>query len=500
MGLGEALVFGTSWIRSGRPGRGLRQLALAEVGAAAVAALPVAMHYGHSRGFLEEDLPMLKLTRLPAIAVAPTVGAWFTEDGMNGAEWAAVLPLLVAPAALGLLFLRRAGRSPRSLLAVALGPAGVALGFACARLGWWSGLDAAIIPVLAAATWLVGSAFKGRLPFWTWAVFCGLLLLPGTLQVWPAAESGAPNALNESEVIGLINRDLARWLANHTDASKAALLAPPDATPALYYYSDLRGLATLGWENREGIGAAIRIVSASTPEEALELISRRGITHILIPSWDSYLLSYARVGMGQVEGSFLGQLHAFDLPTWLRPVAYPLPSIGGFEGQSITIFEVVDDQDEPTAGSRLAEYFVEMEHPDFASAASQKLRRFPGNLSALIARAEVENARGSGADFTRAVDAIVPRVSGPADAGLPWDRRVSLAIVLAQGKRFELSRSEAKRCLDEIDDSKLRDLPPLVLYRFEVLIRAIGLEIPDPRLRNLAMELLPPAYSSRLAR
>ena len=259
-----------------------------------------------------------------------------------------------------------------------------------------------------------------------------------------------------------------------------------------------RGLPSLSTENLDGLRATIRIASASTPEEAKELIDRRGITHIVMPSWGSSLEFYARTGMGKIEGTFYERLIYWRLPPWLKPVPYQLPAIAGFEGQSITILEVVDDQTDVALLSRIAEYFVEMGQLDQAVSAGQALRRFPADLGALTARVLVEMAHGDKETSERTVESLLRRLSSGADRALPWDRRVSLAVVLALNKHADLARAQVQRCLGDVDEAKLRSLTTESLYRLQVLCRAYGLEIPDQRLHRLALGLLPPDLQSRL--
>jgi hypothetical protein len=324
------------------------------------------------------------------------------------------------------------------------------------------------------------------------------MLVLGAMQIVPPADAGMKNALDESELLGLIERDLARWLATHTGPGEAVILAPHNETTTLHYFGGLRGVATLGWENRSGLEVAVRIVSASTPEEAKELIERRKITHIVIPSWDSYLDVYARMGMGQLEGTFLKTVHDWNLPPWLRPVPYQLPTISGFEGQSVVILEVVEDQDSAAALSRIAEYFVEMGQLELAASAGQALRRYPADLGALVARAQVEIARGDTAGFARTVELLQRRLSGGADRVMPWDRRASLAVVLARSEHPDLAREQVRRCLAEVDEAKLRSLNSGSLYRLQVLGKAYGLRIADQRLHKLALDLVPSDLRSRL--
>jgi len=407
-----------------------------------------------------------------------------------------LLPLVMLVPAVVILVLRVFGPEKRAALCLALGPALVALGFAFRELSWWNGLDSALLALsmMVVAT-LHGSARK-RLVVWSSASVAAVIGVLGAIQLWPSAGSGG--TLMSADVIGLVERDLAYWLSQHVGQDGAIVLAPPNATTALYYYGGIRGLGTFDWESRDGIRAAVRIVSALTPEEAQELINGRGITHIVIPVWDPYLDAYARVGEGQVGSTFLERLHLWVLPRWLRPVPYLIPSISGFEGQSVAVMEVVDEQDDATAASRLAEYFIAMGQMDLASNAGIGLRRFPADLGALLARTEIAIAQNDSDEFSRTFEVLLRRINGGADQALPWDQQVGLAIVLAQAHHVDLARIRLKKCVDEIDEEKLRLLSTNSLYRFQVLRRALGMEIKDPRLRDEAMDLLPADLRERL--
>jgi hypothetical protein len=89
-------------------------------------------------------------------------------------------------------------------------------------------------------------------------------------------------------------------------------------------------------------------------------------------------------------------------------------------------------------------------------------------------------------------------LSSGSNRGLAWDRRVSLAVVLALGGRGDLSRAQVKRCLGEASEERIRFLTTESLYHLLALGKRGGLEIPDTRLRALALRLLPAELSERL--
>jgi hypothetical protein len=130
----------------------------------------------------------------------------------------------------------------------------------------------------------------------------------------------------------------------------------------------------------------------------------------------------------------------------------------------------------------------------------QKLRRYPGDLGALVARAQIETARDETEAFAGTVTRILSRVSAGADGRLPWDRKASLAIVLAQGQHMDAARAELQKCLAAVDDPKLRSLSTTSLYHFLILAKALGLGITDPQLNQLSLNLLPSEVRGRFER
>jgi hypothetical protein len=489
LGGAELLAVLSARLQGTPPERGAAVLARTVLAALALAALPAAMIATHSLGFLTVEVGAMRLSAAPGSPTAANLWAWLLQNGFTPAAWAALLPLLLLVPAVAFLVLPATPRPLRVALALALGPVLVAAGFACRQINGWNGFDAALLPLLAATA--AAALPRPRLVLGVAAGALVLVLLPGFVRLWPELPSAGAYALGEADVQGLVERDLSYWLAQHVGPAGALVLAPPDTTVALHYYADIRGLGTFGWEDHDGLTAAVRMVSASTPEEAQELFTRRGVTHVVIPSWDPYMDAYARWGQGELEGTFLERLRQWNLPAWLRPVPYLIPTIPGFEGQSVTVLEVVDDQDAATAASRLAEYFVAMNQLDLAANAGQALRRFPADLGAVLARTEVAVAEGDADETARTLEVLLRRIAGKADRELPWDQRVALAIVLAQTHHLDLARERLRDDLAAAGDDELRSLSTSALFRLEILRRAVGLEFPNARLRDEARALLP---------
>jgi hypothetical protein len=492
LGWGVWVSWACGWASGGsaRPGpRGALLLAAATL---AVAALPVTARLIHTEVSLSANVAALRLTRLATGTAAQNLLALLTRDGLSAALVSTLLgvALLAVPAVLV------ARRRVSGLAALALGPALAFAVMGCVQLSAWTLADAAVVVAVAATTFeLSGAPRLGRTAWWVLIAVC---LAPGAILCLPRAETESTSALLDSEVVGLVDRDLARWLAARSGEGSDIVLAPPTTATALYYYGSLRGLATLDPENREGIQAAVRMVSATTFDEASNLFTRRGVTWVVLPSWDPQLDTFARLGLGNADASFVGALHHWSLPDWLRPVPYPIPSIEGFEGQMVAVFKTTDDQDEALRMSRMASYMIESERLDYAAAAAGVLKKFQTDLSALVARAEVAVARKDREELNPLIEQIVRRLSSPAEKSLPWDRRVVLAVVLAQAQKIDLARAQLKKVLEQSDYNKLRDISTGTLYHLEVLRHILSMEYPDPSLGDRALGLLPPEAAERL--
>jgi hypothetical protein len=501
IGAGELLARATSWFSGERPSWKARDTIMTVLAAAGVAIVPAIMWKTGNMGFLARQSTWARLTGLPGGAVAAGSGAWLVRDGLGLAAWATLLPIVAAALALWLVFRRSTGPRARASLAVASGPVLVAFGFAFGRLGWWSVFDCMFLALIVAA--LSGEGALAGSPI-RWILIAVTLAFSaaGATQLVPRGVIGPTLRLTPGETEGIVDRALAHWLARRAGVEGTVIYAPPAETTGLCFYGSLRGIGTFAPDNTDGFRAALNIAAAPTMEEAQRDLQARGVEYVLIPSWDPFFDEFAKRYLDKRFAGrpnfFVGELRRFDLPTWLWPVPYQMPVAGGFAGQSVLVLQVVDEQGPAAAASRLAEYLVETGNLDAASAAGEKLRRFPGDVGALAALAQVEGARGESAANARTVESLLERVSNNGDRFLPWDRRVSLAIVLAQAGQNAMSRSQAARCFGEVSEARLRELSTGSLFDLLVLGHSFGLAIADPRLQGLSLELLPNDLRSRL--
>lgn len=493
LGGGELLTRIARWIERGGASWNPRDLFIKLLALAALLTVPLVMLRTSNPGFLATDLLSFRLTKQPDAALFANLGVWLNTEGLTAPCLAALLPLLWLGPALWLLARRQTSRSGRTALALILGTVAPALGLAYFQLSWWMLLDAHLLVLLVATTAASGVEEQPhRARGWIPAACALVLLLPGAFRLIPAGKSLPDNSLTMSEALGLVERDLAHWLAKRTDDGTPPIVhAPPNLTTTLAYYGGVHGLGTLSWENQEGLLFAIRTAISTSRDETAALLRRRNVTYIVVPSWDGFFDSYIQNASVQTGDMLYRGLTRWSLPPWLQPVPYRLPVLPGFENQSVRIFKVVDDQDPPSAASRLTEYFIEQGEWENAKTAHQALLKYPADFGAQVARAQLWAALRDADNFRPVFAALLNRLAAGADRHLPWDRRVSLAVVLTDGNRLDLARPQVERCLAELDESRLRSLTTGSLYHLLAMNKALGFEIADPKLRDLALQLLP---------
>lgn len=461
-----------------------------------VGAIFAFLRYGHLAG----DLFAWRLTNLPASPVAPNVMAWLARDGFSSAVWAVLIPLILFVPAFWMLFPEKVTNGRHLEIALLLGPALVMAGLACFQLRAWNLLDAVLLALLIVMTAPSRAPTKSLTRRWilSWSILAGIIFVAGTPLLVSTFAASRSDDLTATEARSLMERDLAHWLGRRAGPDGAVVFAPPQLTSSLIHWGGVRGIGTIMPENADGVSAAVRIASSTSDTETLALLEKREVTHIIIPSWDPALDDFARIGSGNPSGTFMAVLHRWEVKPWLRPVVYPIPQIDGWDRASVAVFEVVAEQEEADAVSRVAEYFLEMGELERAASFRTQLENYPSSLGALAALAQIEMARGDTAALARVLELVVPYTVGGAARSLPWDRRVSLAIVLTQGRERDLAREQIQRCLDQINLAHILSLTPGSLYRFLLLVGRYDLEISDPSLRERAFEELPPELRSRL--
>ncbi len=501
LGLGEILA---QLIRANSPRKPLRTALFCALGLTAIAPIVVIMAKGDTRGFLAVDLLAQRLTKLPNSPVAASVRVWLLHEGFSAAFVFAVLPAFVALIAIAAAFQLRLDRDGRAC--IILGTLVVALGFAWNELTFWSAVNA----VALAALTILSPGIANGARRWSWAVALALVVaaVGGTKLAWPGPDARAGATLTAASAQLLIERDLAHWLAQRMadvppGEKPSVVLASPRVTMSQSFYGNLHGIGTVNTDNRGGLGATIAIVSATTMEEAQTLMAQRNVKYLVIPSWDPFFEDYTHLYLAKNFANwhpfFIPQLRQWHLPAWLRPIPYEMPPIGGYETQSVLIFEIVPDQNPAVAASRLGEYFIESGRTSDLVWADDALRRFPGDVGALAARAQIAAARSDDVTYQQIMTTLIPRLRAGGDRFLLWDRRVSVAIALARGGQQDLARAQVQHCIQDLDLAKARSLSTGFLYNLLVVANALHIEINNPALKQAVLKLLPPELRPQVA-
>ncbi len=502
-------IYGLAWLGLGlivaqleargpkifRPPNG-KEIAFLLLGLLSIAALPLFLW--STNRFPGSDPLANRLANLPGSTTANSVGEWLRQDGVNANVLATGAPLLAIIPILLLIGRRSPPQSRRDALVLGLGPVLVTVAFACFQLQLWSMVDLAVLALAVTAagtTQPLGSSTSVRL--------CGIgcvaiVITLGFIRLTPPIRRQVNIELSRLDVISLIERDIAYWIADRAERENGVILAPPYCSVGLAYFGGLRGLGSPSWENREGMASALQIVSSTRSEEALGRLAQREVTHLVLPSWDNDLDELVHWTMPTPEASLLSIIRRWSIPPWLTPLAYSPPTMPGLENPSVLVLRVTEENDSCAALVRRAEYFLELNQLDGAKATSSALGAFPSNLGALASRAQIAKARGDNIEFTALVETLISQLQANPRLSIPWNQRVSLATVLALGGSREYARSQLKICLDEITAQRIRELNTRALYHLLVLMKAYSQSFPSPELRTQALSLLPEELRLRL--
>lgn len=493
LGAGELLC---RWCRMWTGGRlrfSWREVAPALAAAAAVAVAPVIILFTKDQTFVVANQFVWRLGT-QHVAEGESLGRLFARIGSHPLQIARFLPLLLVLPPVWFVLRRHGSGLWKLPVSLALAPAFLLLILSVREIRW-CGLDeamafAALAPMFAALTRTPSCRRRLR---WIAAGCCGLLV-SGVVPILGAA--ARISRVSVAEVRLLEERDLAYWLRMRMGSDRMVVLSTPTVTNHLIYYGGGSGLGTLYWENIEGLEHAAEIFSARSLAEAHALIRRFGVTHIVLVSWDdaaeNLVRYYRRVPPARPTptDTFLQILRSGGVPPWLRRLPYRMPDLKPLAGQFVIVLKVVPDQSPAAEAAHLVDYFLEMGQTGAAVRAARRLEQYPSNLQALVTLAGFQGQTGRSAAFAVTVNRVVDHLAGA--SGLGVGDRIRLAMVLAAGGREGLARAQFGRVLAELDERALRRLSSGRLRDLHELTRVLGMEIPDARLRRLALSLYPP--------
>lgn len=363
-GAGELLARLAAWGRGERWLSGGRDALLAGAGVAALAALPAAILAGGTARFAVSDAFLWKLHNNHILEFFPLpkyfAGAVWAQIASLAQPW----PLLLLP--IGWLLLRRLRPGLAAPAVLAAGAALPLSGLALAQERWLAvALTLWLAAVLAAL--LVWRAWPARPARWLGWAGAGLLALGfGAFPaIWLPRWGGRQTTqMSVEDACSIVMRDVAWGLRRVAGSQPVNLISGPTSTTALAYYGDVRGVGTLYWENLEGLKATAAIFGATEEQEVLRLCRERGVTHLILFSWDAFAQPYARLHHGReleadTEDCFLTSLLVKrSIPLWLRPMPYPLMPQLEQLGHWVQAFEFRPDQTPAEAYFYLARYLT----------------------------------------------------------------------------------------------------------------------------------------------
>jgi hypothetical protein len=159
------------------------------------------------------------------------------------------------------------------------------------------------------------------------------------------------DSLPKSVIPTLIARDIAHRLLQSDPNKLPTVLTGPTTSTELNYYGGIQTLGTLYWENLDGLKRSAFIFAA--PDEATfrTLIDQAGVNYILVSTWDNFgsafvdLLRQAGYSVPEPGHTYLERLLAGEsLPTWLRPLFYPIPAGFDIPEENLRLFAIVPNQ------------------------------------------------------------------------------------------------------------------------------------------------------------
>ncbi|MDX6766823.1 MAG: hypothetical protein SFU85_08525 [Candidatus Methylacidiphilales bacterium] len=163
---------------------------------------------------------------------------------------------------------------------------------------------------------------------------CGWAMLTLAL-FWIISEMVYVHEYNQRSLMGrgysvilkkfTVEKHMALELAGHLKPDSARILCHFGLAPALRYYADFPVVASLYWENTEGMRFTAAVLSAAKDERAKALLEERGITHVAVWLQDRDIFTYDALANGWQAAAarrsrddlFLGRLVEGKRPAFL---------------------------------------------------------------------------------------------------------------------------------------------------------------------------------------
>lgn len=495
IGAGEALCAVVQALRVGLKGVSRTDRIRAVAGVAGILVLPLTLAATHATTFALSDpivwrihkLYITEIQALPSHYASKLIGQWI----------GIALPTLLLVPTLLKAFSRSTSRESRAMLLLVWTPA--ALGW---LMGWaqvrWLGLAFALtIPLVATFLWQLeqpeAARPRARL---LWTALIALLFVPAAVSaVRRAADS---DEFTTEEIRNVAERDVAHWLRLRAGRERLTVATGPAPTTMLAFYGGSSGLGTLFWENGEGLRNATHLFGTPSLDEAHELVTKLGVTHIAFYSWSALEVSLAKLDRGLPpdapipKDSFIARLLAAPVPPpWLRQIPVKLPDNPALAGAYVRVWEVTDDTTPQEALTRQAAFLLESGRADIAGRLMPALVQYENDLPSMVMLAAIASQQRDAAAFQASFGRVLALL--PRSAGLTSEELVQLSVVLVVGKQLEDAQRQLAACMRNLDEHQLRHFTPGTLNDLLALSDGLKVPFPSPELQQLTRRLIPPS-------
>jgi len=261
----------------------------------------------------------------------------------------------------------------------------------------------------------------------------GLCLPFSILRLVRLKHANAAHAVDKTDAMQPVYRDIAAALRASQPEGKIVLLASPNASVAVGYYGLFETIGTLYWENLAGTKAAAEMFSAQTELEARRLIRARGVTHVAIVSEDNFIAEYFDLLHPQpknvsVANSFgYKALVNMTVPVWLDQIPYELTPDLPYRPARVMLFKTLFSTPEADALYEEALEAADAGHMDVASAKLDRALALDSKSAEFwIAKTNLLLNAGS-------VDEALKAVSQAVNTATPGQR---FTICSGEGTRF----------------------------------------------------------------
>ncbi|MFM8365093.1 MAG: hypothetical protein ACKOAS_08065, partial [Verrucomicrobiota bacterium] len=171
------------------------------------------------------------------------------------------------------------------------------------------------------------------------------------LPFWKQYSSKQNIEVGSGQLLALLHRDMAKKFLENAQGRPITMLSSPNSSCLLSTFGGFKTIGTLYWENVDGLKSAAHALNAQSPDEALALIQKHGVTHVSLMTWENFIGPYFQIIHPKpIPGKSLenswGQRALFnkEFPRWARPIPYPKNFLTNALKQDVVMLEIVPNQ------------------------------------------------------------------------------------------------------------------------------------------------------------